>query len=67
MGPLKGYRVVEMAGLGPVPFCAMLLSDMGADVVRIDREGGNNPLGLKVDVRPRVWRPAWILLPRRMP
>ena len=50
MGPLKGYRVVEMAGLGPVPFCAMLLSDMGADVVRIDREGGNNPLGLKVDV-----------------
>ncbi len=50
MGPLKGYRVVEMAGLGPVPFCAMLLSDMGADVVRIDREGGNNPLGLKIDV-----------------
>ena len=50
MGPLKGYRVVEMAGLGPVPFCAMLLSDMGADVVRIDREGGSNPLGLKVDV-----------------
>ena len=50
MGPLKGYRVVEMAGLGPVPFCAMLLADMGADVVRIDREGGNNPLGLKVDI-----------------
>ena len=50
MGPLKGYRVVEMVGLGPVPFCAMLLSDMGADVVRIDREGGSNPLGLKVDV-----------------
>ncbi|HCX88595.1 MAG TPA: carnitine dehydratase [Gammaproteobacteria bacterium] len=50
MGPLHGYRVVEMAGLGPAPFCAMLLSDMGADVVRIDREGGTNPLGLKVDV-----------------
>ncbi len=50
MGQLKGYRVVEMAGLGPVPFCAMLLADMGADVVRIDREGGNNPLGLKVDI-----------------
>ena len=50
MGPLHGYRIVEMAGLGPAPFCAMLLSDMGADVVRIDREGGTNPLGLKVDV-----------------
>ena len=47
MGPLHGYRIVEMAGLGPAPFCAMLLSDMGADVVRIDREGGTNPLGLK--------------------
>ena len=50
MGPLNGYRVVEMAGLGPVPFCAMLLSDMGADVIRIDREGGSNPLDLEVDV-----------------
>ena len=50
MGPLDGYRVVEMAGLGPAPFCAMLLSDMGADVVRIDREGGSNPLDLKIDV-----------------
>ena len=39
-----------MAGLGPAPFCAMLLSDMGADVVRIDREGGSNPLDLKIDV-----------------
>ncbi len=37
MGPLKGYKVVEFAGLGPGPFCAMLLADMGADVVRIDR------------------------------
>ena len=50
MGPLSGYRIVEMAGLGPAPFCAMLLSDMGADVVRIDREGGSNPLDLKIDV-----------------
>ena len=45
MGPLNGYLIVEMAGLGPAPFCAMLLSDMGADVVRIDREGGSNPVG----------------------
>lgn len=50
MGPLNGYRIVEMAGLGPAPFCAMLLSDMGADVVRIDREGGSNPLDLEIDV-----------------
>lgn len=37
MGPLDGIRVVEMAGIGPVPFCAMLLADLGADVVRVDR------------------------------
>jgi alpha-methylacyl-CoA racemase len=37
MGPLKGIRVIEMAGIGPGPFCAMMLSDMGAEVVRIDR------------------------------
>jgi alpha-methylacyl-CoA racemase len=39
-GPLKGVKVVEFAGIGPGPFCCMLLSDMGADVVRIDRPGG---------------------------
>ena len=41
MGPLQGIRVVEFAGLGPGPFCAMMLSDMGADVVRVDRPGGD--------------------------
>lgn len=39
MGPLKGIRVIEMAGIGPGPFCAMMLSDMGAEVIRIDRLG----------------------------
>ncbi len=39
-GPLVGLRVVEFASIGPVPHCAMLLSDMGADVLRICREGG---------------------------
>jgi alpha-methylacyl-CoA racemase len=39
-GPLNGVRVVEFAGIGPGPFCCMLLSDMGADVVRIDRTSG---------------------------
>lgn len=37
MGPLTGYRVVEIAGIGPGPMCAMLLSDMGAEVLRVDR------------------------------
>lgn len=41
-GPLKGYRVLEVAGIGPAPFCAMMLADMGADVVRIDRIGQVN-------------------------
>ncbi|MGP4086241.1 CoA transferase, partial [Streptomyces sp. KR55] len=39
-GPLAGLRVVELAGLGPAPFAAMTLADMGADVVRVEREGG---------------------------
>ncbi len=38
MGPLEGIRVVEIAGIGPGPFCAMMLSDMGADVIRVDRK-----------------------------
>ena len=37
-GPLAGVKIVEFAGLGPAPFCGMLLSDLGADVVRIDRK-----------------------------
>ena len=40
MGPLQGIRVIEMAGIGPGPFTAMMLSDMGAEVVRVDRPGG---------------------------
>ncbi len=37
MGPLGGYRIIEMAGIGPAPFAAMLLADMGAEVIRVDR------------------------------
>lgn len=40
-GPLAGLRVLEFASISPGPHCAMLLSDMGADVLRIDRKGGN--------------------------
>jgi alpha-methylacyl-CoA racemase len=39
MGPLAGITVIEIAGIGPGPFCGMLLSDLGADVIRIDRAG----------------------------
>ncbi|MFD4585262.1 CaiB/BaiF CoA transferase family protein [Streptomyces sp. NPDC058423] len=45
-GPLAGVRVVELAGIGPGPFAAMLLADLGADVVRVDRPGGS---GLAID------------------
>jgi len=45
-GPLEGVRVVELAGIGPGPFAAMLLADLGADVVRVDRPGGP---GLGID------------------
>jgi alpha-methylacyl-CoA racemase len=50
MGPLKGLRVVELAGIGPGPMCAMLLADLGADVVRVDRTQAS---GLGLDLPPR--------------
>jgi alpha-methylacyl-CoA racemase len=37
MGPLEGVKIIELAGIGPAPFCAMLFADMGAEVVRVDR------------------------------
>ncbi len=49
MGPLSGYRIVEMAGIGPAPMCAMLLADMGADIVVIDRVAD---AGLGIPVKP---------------
>jgi alpha-methylacyl-CoA racemase len=45
MGPLEGVKVVELAGLGPAPFACMLLAELGADVLRIDRPGGGVSLG----------------------
>lgn len=38
MGPLKGMKIVEFGGIGPGPFCAMMLADMGANIVRIDKK-----------------------------
>jgi len=46
VGPLEGVRVVEIAGIGPGPFCAMLLADMGAEVVRVDRPAAEDSPGL---------------------
>src|SRR3546814_12958089 len=40
-GPLAGFRVIEFAGIGPGPFCAMMLADHGAEVIRIDRAGSD--------------------------
>ena len=39
-GPLAGLKIVEFAGIGPAPFAVTLLSDLGAEVLRIDRPGG---------------------------
>lgn len=64
-GPLVGLRVLEFAGIGPGPHCAMLLADLGADVLRIEREGGNgwpNPVAdrgrkvLTLDIRSEAGR-----------
>jgi alpha-methylacyl-CoA racemase len=40
-GPLTGFRVVEFAGIGPGPFACMMLADMGAEVITLDRPGAN--------------------------
>ncbi len=40
-GPLSGVKIIEFAGIGPGPFCGQLLSDMGADIIRIDRKGAS--------------------------
>ena len=53
MGPLQGFRVIELAGIGPGPFCGMMLSDMGAEVIRVDRVGGSSRRGRDVLARNR--------------
>lgn len=45
MGPLQGFTLIEMAGLGPAPFCGMMLADMGARVIRIEKPGGADGTG----------------------
>ena len=52
-GPLSGLKVLEFAGIGPGPFCGMLLSDLGADLVRIDRKGSGRSSPADVTARGR--------------
>ena len=72
MGPLSGVKIVEIAGIGPGPFAAMMLADMGADVIRVDPRGrrrrptaGTSRSSTGAAVRsastsstPTVWRPC---------
>jgi alpha-methylacyl-CoA racemase len=50
-GPLVGLKVIEIGSIGPGPFCAMLLADLGADVVRVDRAAGAELVGPNADFR----------------
>ena len=52
-GPLVGYKIVELAGIGPNPMCAMMLADMGAEIIRIDRTVDAG-LGINTDPKFRV-------------
>ncbi|MBI2709029.1 MAG: CoA transferase [Actinobacteria bacterium] len=52
MGPLAGIRVIEIAGIGPGPFCAMVLADLGAEVVRVDRAASVTGSGAGADAPP---------------
>jgi alpha-methylacyl-CoA racemase len=51
MGPLHDYKIIEFAGIGPGPFCAMLLADMGAEIIRIDRVTGS---AMPIESDPRL-------------
>ncbi len=53
MGPLAGIKVIEMGAIGPVPFCGMMLSDLGADVIRVDRVEPSG-LGIQPDTKYQI-------------
>jgi alpha-methylacyl-CoA racemase len=60
-GPLAGVRIVELGSIGPGPFCCMLLADLGADVIRIDRPPGHDggaPIAARFDLLNRSRRSA---------
>jgi len=53
MGPLSGVKIIEVGGIGPGPFCGMMLSDMGAQIIRIERKGGLALTDSKYDILTR--------------
>ena len=55
MGPLKNIKVLEFSGIGPGPYCGMLLADMGADVIRLSRKDSEG-LENKFDIHNRSKR-----------
>jgi len=60
VGPLEGVKIIEVGGIGPGPFCGMMLSDMGADIVRIERKGGLSLSEPKYDILTRNRRSVFI-------
>ena len=52
-GPLKGFKIIELAGIGPGPFCGMMLADMGAEVIRVERVGAAQATHAPKDVLTR--------------
>jgi len=53
VGPLSGIKIIELAGIGPGPFCGMMLADMGAEVIRVDRASKGGRRGVDVLTRGR--------------
>ena len=66
-GPLEGVKVIELAGIGPGPFCGMMLADMGAEILRIDRAGDVRPptSGPRADILARGRRSIGVDLKHR--
>jgi len=60
VGPLEGVKILEVGGIGPGPFCGMMLSDMGADIVRIERKGGLALTDPKYDLLTRNRRSVFV-------
>ena len=51
MGPLAGYRIIEVVGIGPGPFAGMMFADMGAEVIAVDRPGGTPAISVDINRR----------------
>ena len=65
MGPLKDIKVIEMAGIGPAPFCGMILADMGAEVISVERITAAGR-GSSADIASRGKKLRWRYTSRRL-